>query len=242
MPIAVDADGVRADLLASAGAHAVCVTPAHQFPTGVVLAPRRRQVLLDWASEDRLVVEDDYDAEFRFDRRPVAALAGQARDRVAYLGSCSKTLVPGVRIGWMVLPRPVRDAVEQILRTDPAGPSVLDQRAFAVLVESGGYDRHLRRMRRSYRARRAELVRLLAEAAPTARVMGADAGVHLALDLGNADESSLVERLAADGLQVMALGECRLAAAGGAGILIGYANLSAHHLPRIAEIVASALR
>lgn len=238
VPVAVDADGLRTDLL---DADAAFVTPAHQFPTGVALAPERRQQLLAWASAGRLVLEDDYDAEFRYDRRPVAALAALGPDRVAYLGSTSKTLVPGLRIGWLVLPPRWREAVAEVARQDPAGPSTLDQRAFAQLVAVGDYDRHLRRMRRSYAARRAALVACLAEAVPSARVVGLDAGVHCLLDIGAADDAAVARWLAREGVQVMALSECRWAPGGTGGILLGYANLSAHAMPTVAGAVAAAL-
>jgi GntR family transcriptional regulator/MocR family aminotransferase len=238
VPVPVDADGLRTDLLA---ADAAFVTPAHQFPTGVALAPSRRQQLLEWAAGGGLVLEDDYDAEFRFDRRPVGALAALGPQHVAYLGSTSKTLVPGLRIGWMVLPPRWRQAVTEVVRQDPAGPSTLDQRALALLVEAGDYDRHLRRMRRSYASRRAALVSCLAEAVPAARVVGLDAGVHCLLDVGDVDDAGLASRLARQGVQVMALSECRWTPGPG-GILLGYANLPEHAMPEVAAQVARALR
>ena len=133
------------------GAQAVLATPAHQSPTGVVLSAARRTALMEWARADHLVIEDDYDAEYRYDRAPVGALQGIAPDRVVYVGSTSKTLAPGLRIGWMVLPAHLVGPVAMSKGLADTGSSVMDQLAFAQAVDdSGGYDRHLRQMRRRY--------------------------------------------------------------------------------------------
>ena len=141
----VDADGLRVpDLRALRGVRAVLVAPAHQFPLGVVLSPQRRTALLRWADDvDGLVLEDDYDAEFRYDRPPVSTLQGMAPRRVALLGSLSKTLSPAVRIGWMLLPQQWAAALHDSEQNPPLPPT-LDQLAFAALLDSGTYDRHLR--------------------------------------------------------------------------------------------------
>ena len=135
------------------------VTPAHQSPTGVALASSRRAALLSWAGEEGgVVIEDDYDAEYRYDRAPLAALQGLAPDRVVYMGTVSKTLAPALRLGWLVLPsRLIELVVEQKNLADHGCPT-LDQLALARLLESGAYDRHLRQARRRYRARRDALV------------------------------------------------------------------------------------
>jgi GntR family transcriptional regulator / MocR family aminotransferase len=241
VPVPVDERGLQVDGLGDLALDAVCVAPAHQFPTGVVLAPERRERLLSWAGADRLVVEDDYDAEFRYGRPPVAALAVLQPDAVALLGSTSKTLVPAVRIGWMVLPERHRRAVGAILADERAGPSTIEQRALALLMAEGGYDRHVRRMRRAYRARRAELVTGLSRVAPELPVRGLDAGLHLLLEVPPDHERALATELSARGLRVMAVGDCRLAATGPAGVLVGYGNLPAHRIPDVARTIAAAL-
>jgi GntR family transcriptional regulator/MocR family aminotransferase len=151
-PVAVpiDDDGLDVAALADSGAQTVLTTPAHQSPTGVVLSATRRTALVEWARAGHLIIEDDYDAEYRYDRAPVGALQGIAPDRVVYIGSTSKTLAPGLRIGWMVLPPQLIGAIRLSKTLADTGSSVMDQIAFASLMTTGGYDRHLRQMRRRY--------------------------------------------------------------------------------------------
>ena len=162
----VDDDGLDVAALTVSGAAAVLSTPAHQSPTGVVLSATRRTELVEWARAGNLVIEDDYDAEYRYDRAPVGALQGIAPDRVIYVGSTSKTLAPGLRIGWMVLPPQFVGAVTMAKGLADTGSSVMDQLAFAQLLMSGGYDRHLRQMRRRYLIRRNALLRALLATCP----------------------------------------------------------------------------
>src|SRR5690606_35793383 len=160
-------DGLRVEALEDLpGVHAVLVTPAHQFPTGVVLSAERREALLAWARRvDGLVIEDDYDAEFRYDRRPVAALQGMDPHRVALLGSVSKTLSPGIGLGWLVTPPSWTGPVAAANPTVPA-PAVVDQLALLELIRRGWYDRHLRAVRLIYRSRRDALLGALADELP----------------------------------------------------------------------------
>jgi GntR family transcriptional regulator/MocR family aminotransferase len=183
-PIPLDGDGLRVDALAASGADAVVVTPSHQFPTGAVMGPERRHALLAWArAGDRLVIEDDYDAEFRYDRRPLAALQGLDPARVAYVGTVSKTLAPALRLGWILAPAALAPAIATGKLAADAGSPALDQLALAHLIASGEYDRHLRRARRAYAERRDRLVAALARAVPGGRIEGAAAGVHFVLAL-----------------------------------------------------------
>jgi GntR family transcriptional regulator/MocR family aminotransferase len=182
--LAVDAQGARIGELERIAAErgdvdGVFVTPAHQSPTGVALAPARRAALLDWAgSSGGLVIEDDYDAEYRYDRAPLAALQGLAPDRVLYMGTASKTLAPALRLGWLVAPSHLLEAiVEQRILADHGAPT-LEQLALARLIEGGAYDRHLRQARRRYRARRDALVAAVARHLPDAHVTGLAAGLH----------------------------------------------------------------
>ena len=179
----VDGEGARVAELPTLDAagriDAVLVTPAHQSPTGVALSPSRRAELLGWAAEtEGVIVEDDYDAEYRYDRPPLAAMQGLAPERVVYMGTASKTLAPALRLGWMVLPARLLDAVVEAKALSDGGCPTLDQLALARLMESGVYDRHVRTARRRYRARRDALVLALARHLPGARVTGLAAGLH----------------------------------------------------------------
>ncbi len=225
VPVPVDEDGVRVDLLH--GVRAVVVTPAHQFPTGTVLAPARRAALVAWARDvDGLVLEDDYDADFRYDRRPVGTVQGMAPAHVALFGSVSKTLSPALGIGWHVLP-PAWAEPFRAANPAAATPPVVDQLAFAAFVEQGGYDRQLRAVRLRYRARRDALVAALATHLPDSRITGVAAGLHLLLHLpGSPDTGALVRRAAAEGLNLVDLNTYRDEHSDDPTLVLGYGNLA----------------
>ncbi|QFG26732.1 PLP-dependent aminotransferase family protein [Actinomadura sp. WMMB 499] len=185
-PVPVDTDGVRVDELRASGAPAVLLTPAHQFPTGTVLSGPRRRALMDWARDGGLIIEDDYDAEHRYDRPPVPALRSMLADRVFYAGSVSKLLAPALRTGWLLPPPAHRDAVVDAKRCSDLGGAVLPQLVLARLMDSGELERHLRHLRRRHRARRDAMIRAIGEHLPAATVHGAAAGLHLTLTLNAA--------------------------------------------------------
>ena len=179
IPIPVDSRGIDVDVLAASNAQAVVVSPAHQWPTGVVLAADRRRHLVAWAAEvDGFVVEDDYDAEFRYDRDPVGSLQGLAPDRVVTIGTVSKSLAPALRLGWVLSPAELTEPITAGKRDADRGTPTLDQLALAHLMRSGRFDRHLRRMRTLYSDRRRTLTEALAELAPQVRLSGLAAGFH----------------------------------------------------------------
>jgi GntR family transcriptional regulator/MocR family aminotransferase len=220
VPVPVDDRGIAVDALDVADVDAVVVTPAHQYPTGVVLAAERRTELLEWAAaRDAVIVEDDYDAEFRFDRHPVGALQGLDRERVAYIGTASKVLAPGLRLGWLVLPDELVSAVAAAKRSADMGSPVIDQLAFADLVERGEYARHLRQTRLVYRGRRDRLVDALARLAPSLTVTGISAGLHAFawLPIG-ADAHAIVRACADRGVAIESFAD-----GGRAGLAVGYA-------------------
>ncbi|MBB2740627.1 UNVERIFIED_ORG: GntR family transcriptional regulator/MocR family aminotransferase [Microbispora rosea subsp. rosea] len=192
--VPVDECGIDTGALAATNARAVVLTPAHQSPTGVVLAPDRRQALITWAAaHNATIIEDDYDAEFRYDREPVGVLQGLAPDRVALLGSVSKSLAPALRLGWIVSPPHLTSAVAYQKKLSDRGSPVFDQLALADLVQSGRYDRHLRHMRTRYAARRAALVEALHRHAPKVELRGPSAGFHTVAQLPTGtDELSVV--------------------------------------------------
>jgi GntR family transcriptional regulator / MocR family aminotransferase len=202
--IAVDAKGLRVDLLARSAARAVLTTPAHQYPTGAVLAPERRTALLEWADRKHaFVIEDDYDAEYRYDRDPIGAVQGLAPDRVVYVGSASKVLSPALRLGWLVVPADLSaDLARAKLHAD-RGSSALEQLAFAEFLNRGELDRHLRRTRPIYRRRRDALVTALRARFPKSAIHGVAAGLHLMIELANeVDEDAVVAAAAQRSVRV----------------------------------------
>ena len=244
IPICVDDDGLDVAALADSAATTVLATPAHQSPTGVVLSATRRTALLEWARAGHLVIEDDYDAEYRYDRAPVGALQGIAPDRVVYVGSISKTLAPGLRIGWLVLPAHLVGPVTRSKGLADMGSSVMDQIAFAKLLTSGGYDRHLRQMRRGYLTRRNALLRALARCLPEATVLGAAAGVHLTVRLPDGcPVADLVHRAAEMRVRVEPLAPCYAdPETAPPGLILGYANLSESQIITGLGVLARAMR
>ncbi len=192
--VPVDEQGLMVSELAASGAQAVVVTPAHQSPTGVVLSPARRHALTDWARRvGGYVIEDDYDSEFRYDKEPVGALQGLAPDRVFLLGTASKALAPAVRLGWVHAPAPLASAVAAEKEMSDRGSCMLDQLALATLLTTGRYDRHLRRMRTVYAARRTALTGAFARHVPRTQLGGLAAGFHAVAPLPpGADETAVI--------------------------------------------------
>jgi GntR family transcriptional regulator/MocR family aminotransferase len=240
VPVPVDADGIVVGLLPGLHLDGVVITPAHQFPTGVVLSADRRPVLVDWARRTgATVIEDDYDAEYRYDRDPVASLQGLAPDVVAYAGSASKTLAPTLRMGWLGVPQDMVDQVLSHHRAFDAWPSVIDQATLATLVDHGDLDRHLRRMRRSYRARRDALVDALAHRLGIAAT-GVAAGLHLVAPLGEeVDEAAVVREARAAGVAVHGLSHlCWTSRPVPPALLLGYAGLTEPAIGAAVEALA----
>jgi GntR family transcriptional regulator / MocR family aminotransferase len=196
IPVPVDEHGIHVGALEASGARVAVVTPAHQWPTGVVMAPHRRHELIEWArARDAIVVEDEYDAEFRYDRDPVGSLQGLAPDLVVLIGTVSKSLAPALRLGWALLPEHLTQPVLAVKQVTDRGAPTLDQLALAALLESGRYDRHLRQMRGTYANRRNTLVAALMEHAPDLRLTGLAAGFHAVAHLPDGiGEKEVVER------------------------------------------------
>jgi GntR family transcriptional regulator / MocR family aminotransferase len=240
LPIEVDADGAVVDQLD--GADLALLTPAHQFPMGVPLGPARRRRAVEWAREGgRLLIEDDYDGEFRYDRRAVGAMQALAPDRVVYTGTASKSLAPGVRLGWVVAPAGLVAALAGEKALADSGSGVLEQLALAELLESGGYDRHVRRARLAYQRRRARLVAALRREVPRAHVAGVAAGLHVLVELpAGVPEAQAVAAAARRGVAVSALGDY----GGGPrpGIVVGYATPPEHAFTTAVARLMAALR
>jgi GntR family transcriptional regulator / MocR family aminotransferase len=241
-PIPVDPAGLRVDELRASGAPGVLLTPAHQFPTGVVLDGHRRRELLRWANDGGLIIEDDYDAEHRYDRPPVPALRSMLADQVCYAASVSKLLAPALRVGWVLPPGRYRDAVVTAKRDADLGNAVLPQLVLARLMESGELERQLRLLRRRHRRRRDAMIEAIARHLPDARVHGAAAGLHLMItfDASFADvdlAAASIER----GVKVQPLSWHRQRP-GQPGLVLGYAAATPSDINEGIAILGSVLR
>ncbi|MBV6702562.1 PLP-dependent aminotransferase family protein [Kitasatospora aureofaciens] len=239
VPLPLDEDGAGVGALADRpDVRTVLLTPAHQFPTGGPLHAARRAAVVDWArGRGGLVLEDDYDGEFRYDRQPVGAVQGLDPERVVYLGTASKSLSPALRLGWMVLPDHLVDRVLAAKGEREGWASALDQLTLAEFIDSGSYDRHVRRMRRRYRDRRDRLVAALAAGAPHIAVSGIAAGLHAVLRLEPGTERSVLKAAAYRGLAVDGLADYRHPALAAEampaadGLVVGYATSPDHAYP-----------
>jgi GntR family transcriptional regulator / MocR family aminotransferase len=246
VPVPVDDRGIDVAALAATRARAVVLTPAHQCPTGVVLAPERRHALVAWAERvDGVILEDDYDAEFRYDRQPVGSLQGLAPDRVVAMCSVSKTLAPALRLGWMVVPPAILPAVLEEKLLAGRGAPGLDQVALARLVESGRFDKHLRRMRVVYDGRRSALVEALAEHAPGVELSGLAAGCHAVVPLPvEASEAAVVAEARARGVGVYGLSRYRIVPAPDAlpALVLGFGDVDERAIRRGIRVIADLVR
>ncbi|MFC7894801.1 PLP-dependent aminotransferase family protein [Streptomyces sp. NPDC057381] len=250
VPLPLDDEGLALGPLHDSGVRAVVTTPAHQFPTGIAYSARRRGELLDWArSVDGLVLEDDYDGDFRYDRAPVGALQGLDPERVAYTGSVSKSLAPGLRLGWLLVPEWLADDVVERKRTTDLGHPALDQALFARFVERGDYDRQLRACQRAYRERRDALVAALEEYFPGSRVSGIAAGLHAIATLPEryGPEGRFLARVTQAGVAVRSLAEYAHGADGDAAaakevrLVLGYAHLTPSRIRAGVEMMGRAV-
>ncbi|MFD7436814.1 PLP-dependent aminotransferase family protein [Streptomyces sp. NPDC059861] len=251
VPLPLDGEGLALGPLRSSGVRAVVTTPAHQYPTGIAYSARRRAELLDWArSVGGIVLEDDYDGDFRYDRAPVGALQGLDPERVAYTGSVSKSLAPGLRLGWLLVPEWLAADVIARKRTLDLGHPTLDQALFARFLERGDYDSQLRRCRRAYRERRDALVSALDEHFPGSEVSGIAAGLHVIATLPKryGPQERFLARVGAAGVAVRALSECTYARAGlsedgeaAVRLVLGYAQVPPGQIREGVRVMADAV-
>jgi GntR family transcriptional regulator/MocR family aminotransferase len=245
VPVPVDAEGLNVAALRASQARCVLVTPAHQCPTGVVLSPSRRRELVAWAHEvDGVILEDDYDAEFRYDRQAVGSLQGLDPERVFALGSVSKTIAPAIRIGWVLAPPRFVEVLTEEKRLSSRGAPGLDQEALALLIESGRFDRHLRRVRDLYRVRRDALTNEVATVFGPDRLQGLAAGCHTVLLLPlDVDEDAVVQTARSLRVRVTGLRHYRLTQTPARpALLLAFGNLSEHQLARGVHTIAEAVQ
>ncbi|WP_398858268.1 MULTISPECIES: MocR-like pyridoxine biosynthesis transcription factor PdxR [Streptomyces] len=241
-PVPVDAEGVRVDALRATGARAVLLTPAHQFPTGVVLGGARRRALMDWVTDGGLVLEDDYDAEHRYDRPPVAALRSMLSDGVCYMGSISKLFAPALRVGWLLAPPRYREALVDAKRFTDLGNAALPQLVLARLLESGEMERHLRQLRRRHRRRRDAMIEAIGARLPGAVVHGAAAGLHLMVTFdGGPDDAAVAAAALERGVKVQPLSWHSLRSRR-PGLVLGYAAPPASDIAEGVATIAEVIR
>jgi GntR family transcriptional regulator/MocR family aminotransferase len=249
VPIPVDARGAQTASLLETDAGAALLTPAHQFPLGALLHPDRRASAVAWARETGgILIEDDYDAELRYDRPPVGALQALDPDRVVYAGTTSKTLAPGLRLGWLLLPPALLDSVLRLRATEDVHVSAPEQIAFGELLVSGAFERHVRRMRGRYRARRDRLLAMLASRTPTVTPVGISAGLRVLLELPPDAPSGeeLVELGVKRSIDLFPVGRCYHGGRGRReGLVVGYAALPDHAfesgLDALGDLLSAAL-
>jgi GntR family transcriptional regulator/MocR family aminotransferase len=235
VPVPVDQHGIVVSALARIHPSAVTITPAHQSPTGVALSPERRRELVDWAADGGLIIEDDYDAEYRYDRAPIRALHSLAPNSIAYTASLSKTLAPALRLGWLVVPPRLHDEVVTRKWATDLGSPVLPQLALASLIRSGTLERHLRTMRARHRQRRDAAVDAVARHLPGCTVEGIAAGVHILVMLPrHIDDGDIARRAAEHGIKIHPLSLYRVTP-GPPGLVIGY---GAHTPERINHTIS----
>jgi GntR family transcriptional regulator/MocR family aminotransferase len=240
--VPVDERGVRVDILERLKVQALLITPAHQFPTGSVLVPERRQWLADWSiRRSAFIIEDDYDAEYRYDREPVGAMQGLAPERVIYTGSLSKILAPALRIGWMIVPAEIYATVEDCKRYADLGSPILEQLTFTEFLREGELDRHLRRMRSIYSLRRDALIDAIARHLPEWRPTGAAAGLHLVAELPpSLDDQEIVRLSATRSIRVYPMRDYCFKASLEPALVFGYGSLAEGQIGRgISQLAAA---
>ena len=240
-PIPVDEEGIDVTALEASGADAVAVTPAHQFPSGVVLSARRRSALIEWAERgERMIIEDDYDAELGRER--VGSLQGLAPDRVLYIGSASKRLTPGMRLGWMLPPSWLSWALISAKAIEDAGSEIAGQLALADFITRGELERHLRRMRLRYAQRRAALLSALTRELPGWRPAGRGGGLHQTVFLPRSvDEPALIAAAARHGVGIEGLSLHSYTGDSPPGLVIGNGHLAEPAIERGIQLLADAL-
>ena len=240
VPVRVDDDGVCVEELDQA--RAIVCTPAHQYPIGGVLSAARRFTLVEWARHrDGWIIEDDYDGEFRYDRRPIGALQGLDPDRVVYGGTASKSLAPGLGLAWLVLPPKLLEPVLQSMRLRRDTVSSIEQAALAEFILSGRLDRHVRAQRLHYRRRRDAMMRVLTNSGPWLQVTGVSAGLHVTAYVNHRDEREVIAHARQRSVALFGIAEHSLASPTRQGLVIGYSRSPAHAYPQALEKLAGIL-
>lgn len=248
VPVSLDKNGMKVSELEESGADIAYVTPSHQFPTGIVMPINRRMELLRWAAnqENRYIVEDDYDSEYRYKGKPIPALQGyDAHDKVIYLGTFSKSIAPAIRLSYMVLPRPLLAEYEEKNYFVHSTVSKVDQLIVQRFIEEGYYERHLNKTRALYKSRHDALIEELRCMADILTISGEHAGVHLLLTFQNGmSEEELIKRAKQEDVRVYGLSDYRIRKSGNVSptILLGFANLTEEQIKEAVKILNRCFR
>lgn len=245
LPINIDKDGMIPEEILLSKVNIICITPAHQFPTGVIMPINRRVQLLNWVNEkeDRYIIEDDYDSEFKYGSRPIPALKGLSNsNKVIYIGNFSKSLSPGIRISYMVLPKELmyRYKTELPFMTCPI--PTISQKVLTKFMEEGYFARHLNRMRVIYRRKREVLLNCLSKYKEHFKVVGADAGLHITIEVNNGmTEEELIISAENFGVKVYGLSTYYIDKNKDTRkILLGYANMTENEIKNGMELLFKA--
>ncbi len=247
VPVPVDENGLVVERIPAAqpAPLVVVVTPSHQYPLGVRMSVGRRLALLAWAEEhDALVLEDDYDSEYRFDAPPLPALAGLGgARRVVYAGTFSKVLAPALRVGYLVVPPALRERTERLIRLGDYHPPLPIQEALATFIEAGQLDRHIRRMRRTYAEKRVALRAAMEPLRPGAELIGLEAGLHACLIFRDAsDPDAVAARARERGVIVSTLDNYYLGLPDRRGLVLGYGGLDVSEITEGGAILCEVIR
>ena len=251
VPVSMDKNGMKVTELSDSGADIAYVTPSHQYPTGIIMPIGRRMELLKWANaeEDRYIIEDDYDSEFRYKGKPIPALQGSdSNGKVIYTGTFSKSLAPSIRMSYMVLPEQILEIYQEKCRFISSTVSKVDQMILQKFMEEGYYERHLNKTRALYKNRHDVLISSLRKMKEILEISGENAGVHLLLHFKTDDsEKDLIEKAAKQGVRVYGLSEYYVKdhEAGEdslrkAVILLGYANLNEEKIRAAVQLLCEA--
>ncbi len=244
VPVPLDRRGLDPAALEGIRVDALLITPAHSYPVGSTLDGSRREALAGWARRTgALIVEDDYDAELRYDRSPLGALQGLAPEHVVLIGTASKTLSPSIRLGWLLAPPGLVEPLAREKHYDDLGSSLLEQLALGRFIGSGAFARHLRRVRPVYHSRRDLVIALLAEHVPVARWHGEAAGLHLYVTLPEHLDEDAIARGAYERGVLIGTGRRHWARRPPApSLVLGYGAAAEPELRRSVDAVGDAIR
>lgn len=244
--IDIDANGMVYEQIKKSNANVICITPSHQFPSGCIMPVNRRIQLLNWANEkeDRYIVEDDYDSEFKYSGKPIPSLQGlDINEKVIYMGALSKSLSPSIRVSYMVLPEKILKKYEEYLSYIICPVPTIEQKALTMFIQQGYFERHLNKMRNVYKHKREVLVDEFLKMGNLVEILGADAGLHMVLKVNNGmSEEELILSALKKGVKVYGISKYYIKNCGNieSKVILGFASMTEQELIKAAEILKEA--